>query len=1220
MTTSLSLYSSKILSEHPLGHWPLQDKADYVSMLSKTKSDLSGWTKVSSDTDVSLVSASDAPMSSESVFKISTHNLGSSSIKTVTVLSDTISDFSQLDSFLSTFTLSTFLYSYAENTQSVSIGFVYDDPTYGTARVSKRFTMPFGNKWVFLSETFDRPYNLSSEFKLFIEIEFLSNNTTDEVSFLVNGLSLGQWSEEFNSTSTGVIPEQVIENIYSLGPNTKAVKLLASAESTKDGYSVCSGTNILGKKTGIPMTYGSEASFQISPNTAGKPSVVIPGLGFLNKSGANRNYTFEAWIKVDHSQDSEFRIIGPVASDDGLYVDGPFLKLRIGDLHTSHYVGEWYRPMLIHIAISKDSVALLVNGEIVGTISISNVSLQFPDEVLDGIEQDWIGIYSNSKMSIFEINAVSIYTYIVSSTIAKRRWIYGQGVENPESLNVAYGGKSIAVDYQFAKYSSNYSYPKIGAWSKGLSNNLATSGDYLKIPSYKSMSIISASATQEAILAEMLNIQNETEKFIKLPENSYGYYENLDILPDGIESLHVVYKTISDTIREETLLELRDKLTGDYLSVKLSGGNIKYSVSILGKASTLIETLAYVRGEQFAVALHLKRMAQYFGNEVALFLSKHKTLSLYIGGTGNNDTFSGKIYSISFSNLYATEKLSEYFAPNGLVWDAESITNATGEYDAGMYSTTFWEFLLDGGNPAQHANSGLVQTSSASYTVSPYADKSTMYLDGFVNGSWTSSIPLSYFGKYSNTQSGKKTYDLDFIQFNISYPSPASSVAITESDAAWSYQDLSLKFATPSQKRYSDLDNHLYTGYVDYTDLQHNTRQAYKFDTSKSIIKTYVFFKDNAIVDNFSSKYYSNIISAPRDGVIQPGSEWVNTKYEVVDNMIIYPPANVKFENINIYTEIIVSVDKISEKPIAINGLELSSVVLDNNTRTPIGTKYGIDIYPFTENGFYYDYKSKNPFSIYKGSTPYLYLTKTSGIKLKGLFNSRQSRGIEIAINQEKVDNYKVIAMQCFAMYDDDFFPYSPTEIFEIVSNNLHLKFYLQATHPDGLRGKIYAINTKTGQVENGIGYYINGNIVKDPVLTIKQWAAIGIGFANYLDCSLIGGALRITGPLMINNISYYNSSRLQQVQRISARPWFSVRESGRIKFDWVDWKGIFRWFEVLVLSSKNFYGVDPSDIYAAYVGSSKITVDDKSILRLFRSKYRVISNSVAQLFTINSV
>lgn len=1219
MTTSLSLYSSKILAEHPLGHWPLQDKADYVSMISRSQGDMSSWNILSTDTTVSVTSTLDTPVQPEPVFKVVTHNVGNPSIKTVSLMSNEISDFSSLDSFLSTFTLATFLYTSAEHIQSVTFGLSYNDPTYGEAKISKRFNSFFGGKWGFLSETFDRPYDLSAKFRVFIEIEFLSNATNDEVIFLFNGLSMGQWSEEFNSESMGVTPELIIENVYGIGESATGVKLLAAAESTKDGYSLCNGNHILGKNLGIPMIYGANTSMSIYPNVSGRPSIIIPGLGFLSKSGKNRNYTLETWIKIDHSASEDFRIIGPVSSTDGIYVNGPFLKLRIGNLSCSHYVGEWYRPMLIHVSILKDKASLLVNGEIVGEISELDLD-HLPSDTESGVEKDWIGFYSGEDVSIFEIGPVSTYTYAISKIIAKRRWVYGQGVENPESLNVAYGGKSVAIDYQFAKYTNNYSYPKVGQWSRGISNNLMTNTDYLKIPSYSDVSIVSKTSTQEQILKDILPIQNEDVQFIKLPENSYMLYENFDILQDGIESFYAVFKTIALPTTEQTLFEIRDRLTGDKLSVRLTEGNITYTLKFLDKTTTIAETLPYYPGEKFAVGLHLSRASKYFGNEISIFLSKHKSLSLYVGGTGNSDTFSGNIYSVSFSNLFATEKLSDYFAPSGLVWDAELVEDTEGEYDAGLYSTSFWEFLLDGGTVAQHVSAGLIESNLSSYTLYALKNSDTVYFDGKVNGTWLSALPLSYFGKYVTSESGDSRYDLDFIQFNVTYPSPAASVAVVEQDSEWLYQDLALKFSIPSQKKYSDLDNHLYTGYTDYNDLRYNTRQTYKFDTSKSIVKTYVYFKDISVTDNYSSAYYTNLISAPRDGMIRPGEEWLNTKYEVVDNMIIYPPKNVDFTKTNMYVEVVISADRISEKPIAIQSLELSSLALSDNKPTPIGTRYGADMFPFTENGFYYDYKSENPFSIYKGSTTYLYLTKTSGIKLRGLFNSRQSRGIEIPINQEKVSNYKVIALQCFAMYDDDFFPYSPTEVFEIQSNTSHIKFFIQATHPNGTRGKIYAINVKTGQIENGIGYYINGRIVKDPVLTIKQWAAIGIGFSNYLDCSLTGGSIRITGPLMINNISYYNSSRLQQVQTVAVRPWFSVKESGRIKFDWKDWKGIFRWFEVLVLSSKNFYGVDPSDIYAAYVGASKITVDDKSILRIFRSKYRVISNSVTRLFTINSV
>lgn len=1216
MTASLSLYSSKIIKEHPLGLWPLQDKADYLSLLSSTQRNISSWTI--SNGQISTTSTLTTPIPSDTVFRVDSAHIGNPSVKTISIKSPTVGNFTSLNEYLSTFTLSTFIYSGTESILAVNIGISYTDPTYGEYRVAKRFPISIAGKWMFLSETFDRPYNLDSEYNVFVEIEFLSNSTTDPVLFLINGLSLGQWTEEFNSTSLGVVPETIVESVYGITEGTKVVKLLASAESTKDGYVLINNNQLKGRNAGMPLVYGSESSMTIYPNN-GLPSIIIPGLGFMNKIGKNKNYTFESWIRINPSAYTDTKIFGPIASNDGIYVNGPFLKLKIGDLSTSHYVSEWYRPMLIHISISNDRITLLLNGEQVGQIMVDRSTLSFPEPTANGKEQDWIGFYTNDSIDVFEIGPISLYTYPISNVIAKRRWVFGQAVDNPETLNVAYGGKNIYFDYQFAKYSSNYSYPKIGQWSSGISNNLSSDTDYLKIPTFKSMSIVSPTQTQDEFLKSNKVLQNEDEKFIVLPNNGYGYFENLNILRDGIESLYVTLKSIDPVSKKETLIEIRDKTTGDYLSISLSESGIDYTLKYLGNTQIIAETQQYYPGEKFSVGLHIKRFSDYFGNSVATFLNKKDSLALYIGGTGLSDSFSGKIYSVSFNNQFATNKISDYFAPNGIVWDAELVREMLDDADGGLYSTTFWELVLDGGSVAEFAGVGLINNTNTSYTIRPYENSSTIYLDASMNGSWKSSLPLSYFGKNVINSKGIKYYDLDFIQFNIAYPSPGKSVAVTEQDSSWSYQDLALKFSTPSQKKYSDLDNHLYTGYVDYNDLKHNTRQTYKFDTSNSIVNSYVYFKDIS-QDVKDDAYYTNVELAPKDGMVYPGSEWINTKYEVVDGMIIYPPKDVDFTKTVMVTEIIVSADEISQKPLAIGSLELCSIALNDETPTPIGTRYGTDVYPFTENGFYYDYKTPNPFSIYKGTTPYLYLTKTSGMKLKGLFNSKNVRGIEIPVNQEKTNNHKMIALQMFTMYDDDFFPYSPTEVFEIVSNTSHLKFYIEATHPDGLRAKMYAINDKTGQLENGIGYYINGKIVKEPVFTIKQWTSLGIGFSNYLDFSTNGGSIRITGPMLINNISHYNSTRLQQVQNISIRPWFLVRESGRIKFDWRYWEGIFKWFEVLVLSSRNFYGIDPSDIYKSYVGTTRITIDDKSILRLLRSRYRAIFNSNRQTNTINAV
>jgi hypothetical protein len=282
---------------------------------------------------------------------------------------------------------------------------------------------------------------------------------------------------------------------------------------------------------------------------------------------------------------------------------------------------------------------------------------------------------------------------------------------------------------------------------------------------------------------------------------------------------------------------------------------------------------------------------------------------------------------------------------------------------------------------------------------------------------------------------------------------------------------------------------------------------------------------------------------------------------------------------------------------------------MNDTTPNGVGTRFGTKIYPYKKSGVYYDYKSLNPFSIYTGSTPYLYTTRNSGIQVRGNYDPLVGRGLQIPINQAKSSDYKVIASQMSIRFDGDFFPYSPTEVFQIESKNSLIKFYLVANHPQGKRAKIYAVNAKTGRLENGIAFYLNGKLVKEPTISIKEWGMLGIGFSSSLNLNSYSGYLRITGPLLVNNISHYKSTNLQEVQQVANRPWFKVKLSGGIDLDWQYWDSSYIWNGVLVLSSTSYYGVNPSDIYKTYTGTNKIIVDDTRPFRLNSYQYSVIKD-----------
>ena len=44
MTTASNLYAEKIFAEHPLAIWPLDDSADYISLISEAQRDISNAT------------------------------------------------------------------------------------------------------------------------------------------------------------------------------------------------------------------------------------------------------------------------------------------------------------------------------------------------------------------------------------------------------------------------------------------------------------------------------------------------------------------------------------------------------------------------------------------------------------------------------------------------------------------------------------------------------------------------------------------------------------------------------------------------------------------------------------------------------------------------------------------------------------------------------------------------------------------------------------------------------------------------------------------------------------------------------------------------------------------------------------------------------------------------------------------------------------------------
>jgi hypothetical protein len=441
-------------------------------------------------------------------------------------------------------------------------------------------------------------------------------------------------------------------------------------------------------------------------------------------------------------------------------------------------------------------------------------------------------------------------------------------------------------------------------------------------------------------------------------------------------------------------------------------------------------------------------------------------------------------------------------------------------------------------------------------------------MDIAIDGYWEDYQPLTFFSQYVSDIKDKKYYDLDLIQFNIDYPA---------------------------------LENF----------------ENGSYDTSKNMVKSYVSFQ--YLKNNPSAKSsYFKTIPAAQNNVVSPGTyvvgvdletgnnihdSWLTYRYEVVDGTVIYPPKGIKLTDISLVTHLEWTIPGIVSNPLVIKKMQYASQAFNERSSNPVGTRFGVPVFPYIKYGSYFDYKSRNPYRIYKGSTPYLYLTKKSGLEKLGDYDSLVNRGFSIPVNKDLAETYKIIALQAFIRYGKDRFPSDPEQIFEIESKDTYIKFYLVANDITGKRARIYGINAKTGTFENGITFYWNGNIVREPVITLNDWGTIGVSFPKVLDFDSYAGGLRFTGSVLVNNISQYKATGLQEIQRNTIRSWFLASIDNAI---WNFWNQSYTWNSVLILSQSNILGVDPSEIYKTYTGTNKIIIDDNVPLRVNDYEYNL--------------
>jgi len=1215
MSSPSNLYAEKIYSEHPQFLWALDDQADYVSIISEAQRDLSIWS-IDNGSSEETENFSDAPFSDSIINKITPASIVQGQFS-VTLVSPNIISVEDLNSTLKTFSVGSYFYTLSPYVLSIDIGYrYYDDAQEQYIDILKNYDASLTSKWYFLSETFS-PEDTSMPIRLVIKLNYIGTESlaVDDYIVNVNGITFGQWSEEFQSQSLGITAIDLPSNI-SLS-NSKVIEAKAYGLAENPGYYFIANNSLMAKNFGIPMVFGSKNITKLYNNN-NLPSLIIPSNGMISNSGKHKDFTLEFWIRTRNMSSELKRIVGPISSEDGIYIDGPFLVLNIDSNYSSYYIGEWERPMLIHWRYSENLSTVLLNGEEIISINIDADTVSLPNsEDGDGKSQDWIGFYAYENIEPIEIDCVALYNYLVPLLVAKRRFIYGQGVQYPENINSAYGETAVVFDYSFADYTKNYNYPDLGSWSQASLDNVVVENNYLTVPSFSLPDIIinSTQKTKNDMFEDCLSIQqsgqipNVNKLFLKLKPNSswndinsYMYFDDISLPGNQIHALYGLFSKPATYSGTEILIRVEDQ-NNNYFSIECVGNDVRYNFKYQQESEqTLYEALSVSSEKMFAVGIEIDIFRDYFGDNVLSFFNNPSILKMYVGGNKDfTKTFTGNIYKIGICSEKNVKDIENLFNEIGVPKDYENIFNLYSpgiEYDGGEYDQDFWNYYINYENPFPFDADEFINIELGKHTpsigITPKNSFESFYLDIDIKGSWKDYVPLSYFGQYITDEYNESKFDLDFIQFNVNYPAPSKfkETKVVDPDG-WKYSELSTEYSFPQQRTYESLDNYLYTGYVDYADLAQKSIKTYSYDTSNEIFKTYITFEYLESGANSSDGFFIKTESVPKNGVITPGDDWVNTKYEVVDNTLIYPPRDVNFNDLAIVVHFDFDINGITYKPIKIKSLQLASQAFNYNSVNNIGTRFGNAVYPYVNTGYYFNYKSKNPITIYKGSSPYLYLTKKSGLEIRGDYDPLKNRGVAISVNSDKALDYEIMAMQSLIRFNSDFFPYAPTQIMQINAKGKTIKLYMVANHPTGKRAKIYAIDGNTGVLYDGISFYLNGNVVKEPTINVGEWAMLGIGFPSTLNFSLYTGSIMINGPIIFDSLSYYQTTTLQEIQNVAKRPWARVKFSASGIFDWEYWTDYYLWQGVLVQSSISYYGVSPSDVYKTYIGTNKIIIDD---------------------------
>lgn len=417
-------------------------------------------------------------------------------------------------------------------------------------------------------------------------------------------------------------------------------------------------------RTGVPITFGGKVCIsnnQLANFTTDRRIFSIPSFKNLSISKKYKTFSLEFWMNLDNNEVQninspinkigESKIVGwSGSSNSGIYIrDMDYLVFRVGDVgyrafESAVHVPSFNTPLHIVVAYEPTSIQIIVNGvegnkqqiteNIFGQLENRNIEFCLPEAINENI-----GTISFGQISF---DTIAIYPYFMSSSIAKRHYVYGLGYSVPKNRIKALAGVHYGTDMQKTSPLKQLNYISSGTWRNSVNfNNLIVTQNNISTVKYSNQEFYISSPNSDSNYSAM--VSDSGDHFI-FPSDSYSYIEinNYESITNGstkkIDAQFEITPSHS-TSELQQLMYIGSKINSEkYLSFMITDKTVSAYYKKPGIDESLVGTFTLASSTKFYISITVDN---YSGNYA----------KIRIGASGPETTMSVEVSATSLFPL-----------------------------------------------------------------------------------------------------------------------------------------------------------------------------------------------------------------------------------------------------------------------------------------------------------------------------------------------------------------------------------------------------------------------------------------------------------------------------------------------------------------------------------------------------------------------------------------